>query len=98
MLHHAACRAQRRRASSNAPTRATCSRCSTAPSTARCHGEFAAIVTAPVQKGVINDAGVPFTGHTEYLAARTGAPLPVMMLAAGTLRVALATTHLPLRT
>jgi 4-hydroxythreonine-4-phosphate dehydrogenase len=60
-------------------------------------GEFAAIVTAPVQKSVINDAGVPFTGHTEYLAARTGAPLPVMLLAADTLRVALATTHLPLR-
>jgi 4-hydroxythreonine-4-phosphate dehydrogenase len=60
-------------------------------------GEFAAIVTAPVQKSVINDAGVPFTGHTEYLAERTGATHPVMLLAAGTLRVALATTHLPLR-
>jgi len=60
-------------------------------------GEFSAIVTAPVHKGVINDAGVPFKGHTEYLAARTGAALPVMMLAAGPLRVALATTHLPLR-
>ena len=60
-------------------------------------GEFAAIATAPVQKSVINDAGIPFTGHTEYLAARTGAPLPVMLLVAGTLRVALATTHLPLR-
>jgi 4-hydroxythreonine-4-phosphate dehydrogenase len=60
-------------------------------------GEFAAIVTAPVQKSVINDAGVPFTGHTEYLAERTGAAHPVMLLAAGTLRVALATTHLPLR-
>ncbi len=59
--------------------------------------EFAAIVTAPVQKSVINDGGVPFTGHTEYLAARTNAPLPVMLLAAGSLRVALATTHLPLR-
>jgi 4-hydroxythreonine-4-phosphate dehydrogenase len=46
-------------------------------------------------KGVINDAGVPFTGHTEFLAERTGAS-PVMMLATGTLRVALATTHLPL--
>lgn len=60
-------------------------------------GEFAAIATAPVQKSVINDAGTPFTGHTEYLADRTGAPLPVMLLVAGTLRVALATTHLPLR-
>ena len=60
-------------------------------------GEFAAIVTAPVQKSVINDAGVPFTGHTEYLAERTRAAHPVMLLAAGNLRVALATTHLPLR-
>ena len=60
-------------------------------------GEFAAMVTAPVQKSIINDAGVPFTGHTEYLADRTHAPLPVMLLAAGALRVALATTHLPLR-
>lgn len=60
-------------------------------------GEFAALVTAPVHKGVINDAGVPFSGHTEYLAQRTGTPLPVMMLVSGTLRVALATTHLPLR-
>lgn len=60
-------------------------------------GEFAAMVTAPVQKSVIAESGVPFKGHTEYLAQRTGAPLPVMMLAAGKLRVALATTHLPLR-
>ncbi len=60
-------------------------------------GRHDAIVTAPVQKSIINDAGVPFTGHTEYLAQRTGAPLPVMMLVAGSLRVALATTHLPLR-
>jgi 4-hydroxythreonine-4-phosphate dehydrogenase len=59
-------------------------------------GEFAAIVTAPVHKGIINDAGIPFTGHTEFFAERTGSK-PVMMLAAGTLRVALATTHLPLR-
>ncbi|MGC8521324.1 MAG: 4-hydroxythreonine-4-phosphate dehydrogenase PdxA [Steroidobacteraceae bacterium] len=58
-------------------------------------GEFAAIVTAPVHKGVINDAGVPFTGHTEFFAERTGAS-PVMMLVTGSLRVALATTHLPL--
>jgi 4-hydroxythreonine-4-phosphate dehydrogenase len=60
-------------------------------------GEFRAVVTAPVQKSLINEAGIAFTGHTEYIAARTGAPLPVMMLVAGALRVALATTHLPLR-
>jgi 4-hydroxythreonine-4-phosphate dehydrogenase len=60
-------------------------------------GEFAAMVTAPVQKSVINDAGVPFTGHTEYLAAHTGTAHPVMLLATESLRVALATTHLPLR-
>jgi len=59
-------------------------------------GDFAAMVTAPVQKSIINEAGIAFSGHTEYLAERTGAPLPVMMLASGTLRVALATTHLPL--
>jgi 4-hydroxythreonine-4-phosphate dehydrogenase len=59
-------------------------------------GRFDAMVTAPVHKGVINEAGMPFTGHTEYLAERTGAPLPVMMLVGGGLRVALATTHLPL--
>jgi 4-hydroxythreonine-4-phosphate dehydrogenase len=59
-------------------------------------GTFAAVVTAPVQKSVIADSGVPFTGHTEYLAERTGAPLPVMLLVAKELRVALATTHLPL--
>ena len=56
-----------------------------------------ALVTGPVHKGVINDAGMPFTGHTEYLAGLCGAPTPVMLLVAGTLRVALATTHLPLR-
>ncbi|HKV97184.1 MAG TPA: 4-hydroxythreonine-4-phosphate dehydrogenase PdxA [Gammaproteobacteria bacterium] len=59
-------------------------------------GEFDAMVTAPVHKGVINDAGMPFTGHTEYLAERCRAPAPVMLLTAGALRVALATTHLPL--
>jgi 4-hydroxythreonine-4-phosphate dehydrogenase len=59
-------------------------------------GDYQAVVTAPVQKSVINDAGVPFSGHTEYFAEKTGASLPVMMLVAGTLRVALATTHLPL--
>nr|WP_315396262.1 4-hydroxythreonine-4-phosphate dehydrogenase PdxA [uncultured Duganella sp.] len=71
-------------------------------------GWFEAVVTAPLQKSTINDAGVPFSGHTEYFAARTGSAQVVMMLAgqppapAGgalppPLRVALATTHLPLR-
>jgi 4-hydroxythreonine-4-phosphate dehydrogenase len=60
------------------------------------NGEFAAMVTAPVQKSTIMDAGYEFTGHTEYLAARTRAALPVMMLLSGELRVALVTTHLPL--
>jgi 4-hydroxythreonine-4-phosphate dehydrogenase len=60
------------------------------------NGEFAALVTGPVHKGVINDAGIPFTGHTEFLAAESGTPQVVMMLAAPGLRVALATTHLPL--
>jgi 4-hydroxythreonine-4-phosphate dehydrogenase len=59
-------------------------------------GHFAAMVTAPVQKSTINEAGIAFTGHTEYLAARSGAAWPVMLLAAGELRIALATTHLPL--
>ncbi len=58
-------------------------------------GEFQAMVTGPVHKGVINESGLAFTGHTEYLAERTGGQ-PVMMLAAPGLRVALATTHLPL--
>jgi len=60
-------------------------------------GRFDAMVTAPVQKSLIIEAGFPFCGHTEYLAERTGAALPVMMLTAGTMRVALATTHLPLK-
>jgi 4-hydroxythreonine-4-phosphate dehydrogenase len=60
-------------------------------------GAFHAIVTAPVQKSVINDAGFAFTGHTECLARRTGMAMPVMMLVGGGWRVALATTHLPLR-
>lgn len=60
-------------------------------------GEFAAIVTAPVHKGIINDAGIPFTGHTEFLADRAHAARPVMMLATASLRIALATTHLPLK-
>jgi len=60
-------------------------------------GEFAALTTAPVHKGVINDGGIAFIGHTEYLAERTGAAQVVMMLAGGGLRVALATTHLALK-
>ena len=60
-------------------------------------GECAAMVTAPVHKAVINDAGVPFSGHTEYLTDATGAEQSVMLLVSGDLRVALATTHLPLR-
>ncbi len=59
--------------------------------------EFAGLVTGPVHKGVINDAGIPFTGHTEYLAKRTHTDQVVMMLATEGLRVALATTHLPLK-
>jgi len=58
-------------------------------------GEFDAMVTAPVQKSTINDAGIAFTGHTEYLAEKTRTPHVVMMLVGGGLRVALATTHLP---
>ena len=60
-------------------------------------GRYAAMVTAPVDKGVIASAGIPFTGHTEYLAQRTGTEQVVMMLAGGGLRVALATTHLALK-
>jgi 4-hydroxythreonine-4-phosphate dehydrogenase len=60
-------------------------------------GEFDAMVTAPVHKGIINDAGVPFTGHTEFLAELTGAQDVVMMLVGGGMRVALATIHMPLR-
>jgi 4-hydroxythreonine-4-phosphate dehydrogenase len=60
------------------------------------NGEFAAMVTGPVQKSTLMDAGFAFTGHTEFLAERTRAALPVMMLQTGTLRVALVTTHLPL--
>lgn len=64
-------------------------------------GAFGAIATAPVQKSVLNDAGIPFTGHTEFFAARSGTHRVVMMLVGGAdpaaMRVALATTHLPLR-
>lgn len=59
-------------------------------------GEFAALITGPVHKGIINDAGVPFTGHTEFFAERSHRNRVVMMLATEELRVALATTHLPL--
>ena len=58
---------------------------------------FDAVVTAPVHKGVINDAGIAFTGHTEFLADYTQTPQVVMMLVGGGLRVALATTHLVLK-
>ncbi|MFC3189427.1 4-hydroxythreonine-4-phosphate dehydrogenase PdxA [Pseudocitrobacter faecalis] len=60
-------------------------------------GEFAALITGPVHKGIINDAGVPFTGHTEFFEERSHAAKVVMMLATEELRVALATTHLPLK-
>ena len=60
-------------------------------------GDFAALVTGPVHKSVINDAGIAFSGHTEYLAGKTGTDKVVMMLATQGLRVALATTHLPLK-
>ena len=58
-------------------------------------GEFSAMVTAPIHKGIINEAGIKFSGHTEFLAELSGSKLPVMMLAADKLRVSLATTHLP---
>ncbi len=60
-------------------------------------GEFSGLVTAPLAKRTIAEAGIPFTGHTEFIAQLTGTALPVMMLVAGDLRVALASTHLPLR-
>jgi 4-hydroxythreonine-4-phosphate dehydrogenase len=59
-------------------------------------GEYAALVTGPLHKETINAAGIPFTGHTEYLAAKSGATQVIMLLATHELRVALATTHLPL--
>lgn len=61
------------------------------------HGQFSALVTAPIAKHIVNDAGIAFTGHTEFLAELTAADLPVMLLVAGDMRVALASTHLPLR-
>lgn len=64
------------------------------------NGEFSALITGPIHKGIINEAGIPFTGHTEYLAELTNTKKVVMMLTAPEsehqLRVALATTHLPL--
>lgn len=60
-------------------------------------GRFSGLVTAPLAKSVIADSGVPFTGHTEFLAELLDVTLPVMLLVAGDLRVALASTHLPLR-
>ena len=60
------------------------------------NGEFAAIVTGPVHKGIINKAGIPFSGHTEFFALQSNTPYVVMMLATEGLRVALATTHIPL--
>ena len=71
-----------------------CLRCAVARIRA---GDAAALVTGPVHKAVINDAGIAFTGHTEFLAALAEVPRVVMMLAADPLRVALVTTHLPLR-
>ena len=61
------------------------------------NGEFAALITGPVHKGVINDAGIPFTGHTEFFEERSQAKKVVMMLATEELRVALATTHLSVK-
>lgn len=60
-------------------------------------GRYAAMVTAPVQKSILNEGGIPFTGHTEYLADKTGTPRVVMLLAGAGLRVAVATTHLALK-
>ncbi len=60
-------------------------------------GRYSGLATAPLAKSVIADSGIPFTGHTEFLAELTGVSLPVMLLVAGDLRVALASTHLPLR-
>ncbi len=59
--------------------------------------KFSAMVTGPLHKAILNDAGVMFSGHTEYLAERTKTPLPVMLLASKSMRVALVTTHLPLK-
>jgi len=60
-------------------------------------GQFSGLITGPLQKSTINDAGFPFSGHTEYLAELTSASTPVMLLVADSMRVALASTHMPLR-
>lgn len=78
----------------NAPATLTALKVAT---TAVLEQEFSGLVTGPMQKSVINDAGIPFTGHTEYLCEQSDAGDVVMLLVAGELRVALATTHLPLR-
>lgn len=61
------------------------------------HHEFDAVATAPVHKGIINEAGIPFSGHTEFFAQLASVPRVVMLLMTPTLKVALVTTHLPLR-
>src|SRR6185312_9483944 len=61
------------------------------------NGQFSALVTGPVHKGILNEAGIPFSGHTEFFAQLSGVDHVVMLLVANKLRVALATTHLPLR-
>ena len=71
--------------------------CLDAAADACADGALDGMVTGPVQKSLINEAGMPFSGHTEYLAERLGAPLPVMVLVAGELRVGLVTTHVALR-
>jgi 4-hydroxythreonine-4-phosphate dehydrogenase len=71
--------------------------CLDAAADACASGGLDGMVTGPVQKSLINEAGIPFSGHTEYLAERLGAPLPVMVLVAGELRVGLVTTHVSLR-
>ena len=78
----------------NSPYVLSCIRAATAACRA---GDVAGLVTAPVHKGVINDAGIPFSGHTEFLAELDGGARPVMMLSTPELKVALVTTHLPLR-
>ena len=78
----------------NSPYVLECIRAATAACRA---GRVAGVVTAPVHKGIINDAGIAFTGHTEFLAELDGNAHPVMLLCTPALRVALATTHLPLR-
>ena len=71
--------------------------CLDAASDACMQGKLDGLVTGPVQKSLINAAGIPFSGHTEYLAERLGTTMPVMVLVAGSLRVGLVTTHVPLR-